>query len=133
MQIKTYFDPPPIPVRSFDWRAIDDATYDGEGCPIGWGATEAEAIANLQEQIEESAGTDSMGRFNHHPDPAIDFCIEVEVIEGMAYDYSVGLAERGPLADRIFTAMQFRVGGDPCAVEAKATLRQIEQRISTDV
>lgn len=36
--------------RGFDWHAVDDATYDGSedaGCPIGRGATEAEAIADL--------------------------------------------------------------------------------------
>lgn len=36
-----------------DWSAVDDSTYDGEGCEIGRGATEQEAIADLLEQIEE--------------------------------------------------------------------------------
>ena len=54
MRIKTHFDYPPIPVRDFDWSAIDDETYDGEGCPIGHGATEEAAIADLLEQIEEA-------------------------------------------------------------------------------
>lgn len=34
------------------WTAVDDATYDGPGCPIGAGPTEAAAIANLIDQIE---------------------------------------------------------------------------------
>jgi len=51
MQIRTTFVYPPIPVRDFDWSAVDDDTYDGEGCPIGRGATEEEAIADLLEQL----------------------------------------------------------------------------------
>jgi hypothetical protein len=45
---------PPIPDRSCDWSAIDDDTYDGtedSRCPIGRGATEAAAIADLMEQV----------------------------------------------------------------------------------
>jgi hypothetical protein len=54
MTIKTHFDYPPIPIRSFDWSAIDDDTYDGTpGCPIGHGETERAAIADLLEQLEE--------------------------------------------------------------------------------
>lgn len=53
MKISTRYDPKPIPIRDFDWSAVDDATYDGEGCPIGHGRTEAEAIADLMGQIED--------------------------------------------------------------------------------
>lgn len=52
--IKTEYWPPPIPVRNCDWTAWDDNTFDGEGCPVGYGATEAEAIADLLEQIEDA-------------------------------------------------------------------------------
>ncbi len=52
MKIKTHFEHPPIPVRHFDWSAIDDDTYDGHGCTIGYGATEQEAVADLLEQLE---------------------------------------------------------------------------------
>jgi hypothetical protein len=54
-KIVTHFIYPPIPIRSFDWSAVEDG-YDGaedSHCPIGYGATEAEAIADLQQQIEE--------------------------------------------------------------------------------
>lgn len=45
MKIATYYCPKPIPDRSFDWSAIDADTYDGTpGQPIGYGATETEAI-----------------------------------------------------------------------------------------
>lgn len=47
-QIKTHYDPPPIPVRDHDWSAYDYDTYD-EDMPVGYGATEAEAIEDLKE------------------------------------------------------------------------------------
>jgi hypothetical protein len=53
MRILTYYDPPPIPLRQFDWCAVDDSTYDGPGCPVGYGATEQEAIDDLMLQIED--------------------------------------------------------------------------------
>lgn len=56
MKITTQFVYPPIPVRTMDYSAIDDDTYDGAPdahCPVGHGATEEEAIRNLAEQWEE--------------------------------------------------------------------------------
>lgn len=50
--IRTSHDFPPIPDRSFDWSAVTD-NYD-LGHPIGHGATEAEAIADLKQQIKEN-------------------------------------------------------------------------------
>lgn len=49
-EIKTHFDKPPIPAREMDWSAWIDGCEEG---PVGSGATEAEAIADLKEQIEE--------------------------------------------------------------------------------
>jgi hypothetical protein len=43
--IRTSYDPPPIPHRQFDWTAIYD-NYDG-GDPIGYGKTEQDAIDDL--------------------------------------------------------------------------------------
>jgi len=43
-KILTRHEPPPIPVRSFDWRAWVDGDEE-RGC--GWGATEVEALADL--------------------------------------------------------------------------------------
>lgn len=50
-EIITNFVYPPIPDRRLDWSAVRDG-YDGGdaeigGDPIGWGATEEEAIADL--------------------------------------------------------------------------------------
>jgi hypothetical protein len=50
MKIVTNNVCPPIPLRNTDWIAVDDDTYDGTG-PVGTGATEAEAIADLKEQL----------------------------------------------------------------------------------
>lgn len=49
--IRTHNEYPPIPDRQFDWVAVDDQTYDGPGCPIGYGATEQHAIIDLIEQL----------------------------------------------------------------------------------
>jgi hypothetical protein len=51
MTIVTHYDPKPIPPRQFDWTAVTDSYEPGH--PIGYGATEAEAIADLREQMEE--------------------------------------------------------------------------------
>ena len=50
MKIKTDYWLKPIPMRNFDWTAVDDDTYDGTG-PVGCGRTRDEAIADLLEQI----------------------------------------------------------------------------------
>ena len=53
MNIRTTYDPKPIPIRQFDWTASDDDTYDGPGCPVGYGGTEGEAVEDLLNQIDE--------------------------------------------------------------------------------
>ena len=47
----TYW-PKPIPLRQFDWEVTLDGYEPGD--PIGQGATEAEALADLLTQIEEA-------------------------------------------------------------------------------
>lgn len=75
---------------------------------------------------------DVLGRFGHHPDPAIDFEIEVEELQSIIIDKELGLrADEELPVDRMFLAMQFRVGGDPGAVEAKFLLRELERRLAT--
>lgn len=59
-KIATTFIHPPIPDRSFDWEAIHPDTYDGAPDSktrghIGYGATEAEAIADLLRLDQEMA------------------------------------------------------------------------------
>lgn len=76
----------------------------------------------------------TLGPFNHHPDPAIDFCIEVEVIEAewlnIRHGFTNGTPPRSEIVERLTKAMRFRVGGDQCAVNAKTMLRKIEAEMS---
>ena len=51
MKIVTNFWIKPIPLRQFDWSAVTN-NYEG-GDPMGYGATEQEAIADLQEQQDD--------------------------------------------------------------------------------
>jgi hypothetical protein len=50
-EIKTHFVYPPIPIRSYDWMAIL-GDYE-PGNLVGYGRTEAEAINDLKDQMEE--------------------------------------------------------------------------------
>jgi len=55
VSIRTDYWPKPIPLRQFDWTAIDDDTYDGASdsrCPVGYGRTEQEAIDDLMTEME---------------------------------------------------------------------------------
>lgn len=54
-QIKTTFVYPPIPDRCCDWQAWYDGEED-ERMDCGWGATEADAIADLTENFPREAG-----------------------------------------------------------------------------
>ena len=74
--------------------------------------------------------SEALGRFNHHPDPAIDFCIEVEELQAISIDMALGLAskfEQQSFDERLFNAMSFRVGGDEGAIAAKSMLRELEK------
>ncbi len=53
MDIVTTYAPPPIPSRAYDWAAIDRDSYSGNDTdPIGYGATEEAAIADLISQLD---------------------------------------------------------------------------------
>lgn len=78
---------------------------------------------------------EGLGRFGHHPDPAIDFCIEVETLESRLHQAENGLCKPGDKPETITAvlsdiqrAMAFTVGGDPGSVRAKAILRELEKR-----
>lgn len=92
----------------------------------------AEALAALTPSaLSGDAGEGELGRFGHHPDPAIDFCHEVECCENDAYDLraSTRYTDRRQLLVRIDRAMSFRVGGDEGCVSAKQRLRELERAI----
>ena len=74
-----------------------------------------------------------LGRFGHHPYPAVDFCVEVDAIESLAEDVKVGLATSEILKERVFRAMLFKVGGGRQAIEAKKVLRKVEDAIKAQV
>lgn len=69
------------------------------------------------------------GRFGHHPDPATDFCIEVEAIEGLHRDVLAGHAVSSQLEMRLRRALAFNVGGSADAVEAKTALRKTAEHL----
>jgi hypothetical protein len=67
MTITTEYVYPPIPIRSFDWRCFDS---DSEESPIGWGATEALAIADFEDQLDANpAGPSPLESDNLNLDP----------------------------------------------------------------
>ena len=51
--IVTRYDPPPIPMRFFDWSATEDDYEPGR--PIGYGVTEQDAVTHLLDQLQEMA------------------------------------------------------------------------------
>lgn len=81
----------------------------------------------------ERVSEERLGRFNHHPAPAIDFEIEVQSLEARLYDAKGGISKPGTMPESVSSvlaaidrAMDFRVGGDPSAVSAKGVLRKLQ-------
>lgn len=74
---------------------------------------------------------ETLGRFGHHPNPAIDFCVEVDELMSIATDRKLGVAnpDDTSLEKRVERAMQFRVGGDLSAIDAKQEVRAIERML----
>lgn len=74
--------------------------------------------------------TEKLGRFGHHPDPAVDFCVEVETLDNEWFNTKIGFMNGTPSVDelrvRTDRAMDFRVGGDLNAMSAKSILRVID-------
>lgn len=104
-------------------KAIPPATSPG----VTAGAV-GEIAVGLSDDIK------GLGRFSHHPDPAIDFEIEVECLQSRLFNAKGGFSKPGTKPETIaevFTgiqrAMDFRVGGDPGAVNAKRILRDLER------
>lgn len=90
----------------------------------------AEQFGYRIEKIEADAA-ETVAKFGHHPEPATDFCVEVEAIEGEWFNVQVGFENGTPSKDelmkRVDAAMAFRVGGDLNAIKAKALLREIDK------
>lgn len=49
------YDPPPVPGRQFDWHATEKGYEPGD--PVGYGATEQDAITDLQDQVAERSAS----------------------------------------------------------------------------
>lgn len=73
---------------------------------------------------------EKLGRFGHHPDPAIDFCVEVEEIEGMTRNVEIGFDEPVDVIARFPLALDFKVGGDLGAVAARGVLLRCAEKVS---
>jgi len=52
INIQTYYDPKPIPIRRFDWEAFDSDALDYDSV-TGFGSTKEEAIADLMERLDD--------------------------------------------------------------------------------
>ncbi len=98
-------------------------------------AMEQIARSALSAQVQDAP--EKVGRFGHHHEPAIDFCIEVEALEGHLFDAKHGIGKPGheqrriddEFRRRVSSAMDFIVGGDQIAIAAKATLRSISAQV----
>lgn len=87
------------------------------------------------ESILAAGQEEKLARFGNHPDPAIDFCIEVEKLESRLHQAERGLSKPGTdpeavqeVCDDICRTMDFTVGGDQGAIAAKDVLRELLSR-----
>lgn len=81
--------------------------------------------------METEATTEQLGRFGHHPDPAIDFCVEVEEIEAITHNIGIGFEEcTNEFRERFARAFDFHVGGSAHAIAAKEVLRRCDARLA---
>lgn len=76
-KIRTDYWAKPMPVRQFDWSAVFDSYDDGD--PVGYGATEQEAINDLLE---------------NHPPICVDCGGRGGIIEGVVCATCEGTGER---------------------------------------
>ena len=64
--------------------------------------------------------------FGHHPEPSFDFCIEIDDMEGYAYDLSVGLnfvpghRSQWPFWSRLSRLLRFVNSGQAAALDEDA-------------
>ncbi len=68
--------------------------------------------------------SEALGRFGHHPDPVIDFEIEVCDIVGEIKNDLCGIPPAFDIYEHVTKAFAFIVGGDLRAILAKDTLRE---------
>lgn len=118
---------PSVAVKALEWIV----QHPEESNASVWDVAKNALSAQVQDAPEKA------GRFGHHPEPAIDFCIEVEALEGHLFDAKHGIGKTGheprriddEFRRRVSSAMDFIVGGDQIAIAAKATLRSISAQV----
>lgn len=73
-----------------------------------------------------------LARFGHHPDPVIDFCVEVEAFEGILFDIEHEIQTITPeLLSRMDKAMAFHPFLNPGAINAKGILRELDRKLTS--
>lgn len=73
---------------------------------------------------------EKLGQFGHHPNPAIDFCVEVEELQGITFNIGIGFDQlTRQVINRFCDALDFRVGGDEHAVNAKRLLWECADKL----
>lgn len=112
--------------------------FECGGIGAVWDRTNYEDMGNyIAASAQVQDAPEKVGRFGHHPKPAIDFCIEVEALEGHLFDAKHGIGKPGheprkiddEFRRRVSSAMEFIVGGDQIAIAAKTTLRSISTQV----
>lgn len=80
--------------------------------------------------------SEKLALFGHHPEPAIDFCIEVEALEGWAYELKVGMRNDlksfwGHLSRllRFGREQANMIQADTCAPQALEAARGLEKLV----
>lgn len=73
--------------------------------------------------------SEALGRFGHHPDVAIDYCVEVEFLEGLWRDVKAGIEEKPAFELRLTKALSFQAGGDVHAVSSMHSLRRLAREV----
>lgn len=85
-----------------------------------------------REPVQSIVDAEAVGRFGFHPNPTIDFCVEVKSLVALAgeLDHGTSPATKAEIVERITKAMEFCVGGDLWAIGAKDRLRELEREMS---
>jgi hypothetical protein len=116
---------------------LTDAGVDGHGAPYEDGEhpvvdrARAFLCSRTEEPTPAQPEPQPVARFGHHPDPVIDFCVEVEALEAEHADRKAGLPSTMDMEARIFRAMTFRAGVVKEALDAKAALRRLDAVYAT--
>lgn len=67
----------------------------------------------------------NLGRFGHHPNPAIDFEIESNIILDMEYNIKNNISEHPTFQERLTKALEFPIGVIEICILAKQKLKKI--------